>query len=52
MTKANPQLSKENETQEPICFEIWCRVWAYKIKDCTFENCSRGEISRLGFSNN
>ena len=25
MTKANPQASKENETRESVCLEIWCR---------------------------
>ena len=44
MTKANPQLSKENETREPICLEIWYRVRAYKIKNSTFESCNRREI--------
>ena len=46
MTKANPQTSKENETREPICLEIWCRVRAYKIKNSTstFESCNRREI--------
>ena len=44
MTKANPQPSKENETREPVCLEIWCRVRAYKIKNSTFESCNRGEI--------
>ena len=33
MTKANPQPSKENETREPVCQEIWCRVRVYKIKN-------------------
>ena len=44
MTKANPQPSKENETREPICLEIWCRVRAYKIKNSTLESGNRGEI--------
>ena len=44
MTKANPQLSKENETREPIYLEIWCRVRAYKIRNSMFESCNRAEI--------
>ena len=44
MTKANPQPSKENETQEPICLEIWCRVREYKIKNSTFESCKEGKF--------
>ena len=38
MTKANTQPSKENETREPICLEIWCRVRAYKMKNSMFES--------------
>ena len=44
MAKVNPQPSKKNETLEPICLEIWCRVWAYKMKNSTFESCKRGQI--------
>ena len=44
MAKVNPQPSKKNETREPICLEIWCRVWAYKMKNSTFESCKRGQI--------
>ena len=44
MTKANPQPRKENETQDPVCLEKWCRVRAYKTKSNTFESCNRREI--------
>ena len=37
MTKTNPELSKENETKEPICLEICCRVRAYKIKNSSLK---------------
>ena len=40
MNKTNPQVSQENETQEPVYLEIWCRVRAYKIENSTFESCS------------
>ena len=44
MTKANPQPSTENKTQELVCLEIWFRIKAYKIKNSTYESCNRRDI--------
>ena len=44
MTEANPQPSKENETQEPVYRELWCRDRPYKIKNSTFKSSNRWEI--------
>ena len=44
MTEASSQPSKGNETRGPVYLEHWCWVRAYKIKNSTFERCSRGDI--------
>ena len=43
MTEANPQLSKENITQEPVYLERCYRDRAYKIKNSTFGSNNRWE---------